>query len=74
MAEPLISARSIVRRFGEMPVLHSLDIDLQPGEFCAITGKSGAGIHAAGHSWHPGHEVRRYPHHKGNRCEEVLLR
>ncbi len=43
MAEPLISARSIVRRFGEMPVLHSLDIDLQPGEFCAITGKSGAG-------------------------------
>jgi ABC-type lipoprotein export system ATPase subunit len=43
MPEPVIKAEALVRKFDGRPVLNSLDLDLMPGEFCAITGKSGVG-------------------------------
>lgn len=43
MAEPLIKATSITRSFDDRPVLNGLNFTLMPGEFCAITGKSGVG-------------------------------
>ena len=43
MSQPVIKAESIVRKFDERSVLNRLDMQLMPGEFCAITGKSGVG-------------------------------
>lgn len=43
MAEPLIRAESIVKTFQDITVLNGLDINLMPGEFCAVTGRSGVG-------------------------------
>lgn len=39
----IIEARDIKRCFDDMKVLSGLDIDVEKGEFLAITGKSGAG-------------------------------
>jgi len=38
-----IEVRKLVRRFGERQVLHSLDLDIAPGEFVAVVGRSGCG-------------------------------
>lgn len=38
-----IGASKLIKRFGERQVLHSLDIDIKPGEFVAIVGRSGCG-------------------------------
>lgn len=38
-----IGVSKLVKRFGERQVLHSLDIDIEPGEFVAIVGRSGCG-------------------------------
>lgn len=43
MSHPVIKASAITRRFDERTVLDGLDLSLMPGEFCAITGKSGVG-------------------------------
>lgn len=38
-----IGVSKLIKRFGERQVLHSLDIDIKPGEFVAIVGRSGCG-------------------------------
>lgn len=39
----LLTARGITKRFGALPVLHGIDLDVEPGEFVAIMGPSGSG-------------------------------
>lgn len=43
MTGPVITASAIVKKFDQRPVLDRLDLELMPGEFCAITGRSGVG-------------------------------
>ncbi|CAN5679835.1 ABC transporter ATP-binding protein [soil metagenome] len=38
-----VSARHVVRTFGDRTVLRGLDVDLRPGEFVALLGRSGSG-------------------------------
>ena len=38
-----VSARDVRRRFGDREVLRGLDLDLRPGEFVALLGRSGSG-------------------------------
>ena len=38
-----VAARDVRRRFGDREVLKGLDIDLRPGEFAALLGRSGSG-------------------------------
>ena len=38
-----VGITGLVKRFGEREVLHSLDLDIAPGEFVAIVGRSGCG-------------------------------
>ncbi|MFV3129044.1 ATP-binding cassette domain-containing protein [Niveispirillum sp. KHB5.9] len=38
-----LSLRGIAKRFGEVPVLHDIDLEIEPGSFVAIVGKSGCG-------------------------------
>jgi len=38
-----VSARGVTRTFGERTVLRGLDVDLRPGEFVALLGRSGSG-------------------------------
>ncbi|MCU1351209.1 MAG: transporter related [Acidimicrobiales bacterium] len=38
-----VSARGVTRTFGERAVLRGVDIDLRPGEFVALLGRSGSG-------------------------------
>ena len=42
-AEPVLSARSIVKTFGRVVGLDGVDLDLYPGEVLAIIGDNGAG-------------------------------
>lgn len=43
MAEPLLSARSIVKRFGALTATDEMSFDLLPGEVHALIGPNGAG-------------------------------
>jgi sulfonate transport system ATP-binding protein len=38
-----IGVSKLIKRFGERQVLHSLDLNIEPGEFVAIVGRSGCG-------------------------------
>jgi sulfonate transport system ATP-binding protein len=38
-----VAARRVAKRFGEREVLHRLDLDVAPGEFVAVVGRSGGG-------------------------------
>ena len=42
-AEPIISARGIINRFGSQVVHDKIDLDILPGEIIGIAGGSGAG-------------------------------
>ena len=39
----MIHLRGITKRFGQFPALHSIDLDVAPGEFIALLGPSGSG-------------------------------
>ncbi len=43
MTAPVIKAESISRAFDRREVLRGLSLSLSPGEFCAVTGRSGTG-------------------------------
>jgi fructose transport system ATP-binding protein len=43
MAEPVLSARGLVKRYGRVTALDRADFDLLPGEILAIVGDNGAG-------------------------------
>ncbi len=39
----MIEVRGISKRFGDFPALHSIDLNIAPGEFIALLGPSGSG-------------------------------
>ena len=43
MNAPLLSARDLTLRFGQVPALDGVDLDIWPGEVVAIVGESGSG-------------------------------
>ena len=43
MTPPLLSARDLELRFGRIPALDGVDLDIWPGEVVAIVGESGSG-------------------------------
>ncbi len=46
MAEPIVRLESVSKHYGAKiitPVLHGIDLDIQPGEFTALMGPSGSG-------------------------------
>ena len=43
MPEPLISARHLVKRFGDFAAVAGIDVDVQPGEAFGFLGPNGAG-------------------------------
>ena len=43
MANPILSARALVKRYGRVTALDDTDFDLLPGEILAIVGDNGAG-------------------------------
>src|SRR5580692_12930791 len=42
-AEPVLQARSLVKRYGRVTALDHADFDLYPGEILAVIGDNGAG-------------------------------
>lgn len=40
---PLLSIRNVLKRFGRLPVLRGITLDVAPGEFLTILGESGSG-------------------------------
>jgi fructose transport system ATP-binding protein len=43
MAEPILTARRLVKRYGRVTALDHADFDLMPGEILAVIGDNGAG-------------------------------
>ena len=43
MAEPILTARKLVKRYGRVTALDNADFDLMPGEILAVIGDNGAG-------------------------------
>ena len=43
MAEPILTARGLVKRYGRVTALDNADFDLMPGEILAVIGDNGAG-------------------------------
>ncbi|MEO8465741.1 MAG: ATP-binding cassette domain-containing protein [Gammaproteobacteria bacterium] len=43
MAEPILTVRGLVKRFGRITALDHADFDLRPGEILAVIGDNGAG-------------------------------
>lgn len=43
MAEPILSARGLTKRYGRVTALDNCDFDLYPGEILAVIGDNGAG-------------------------------
>ena len=43
MTEPAVAVRNLSLSFGSNPVLLDLTIDIAPGEFVALLGRSGSG-------------------------------
>jgi fructose transport system ATP-binding protein len=41
--EPILQARSLVKRYGRVTALDHADFDLYPGEILAVIGDNGAG-------------------------------
>ena len=41
--DSLLAARGLALRFGAVPALDGVDIDLWPGEVLAVVGESGSG-------------------------------
>ncbi|TKB73424.1 MAG: sugar ABC transporter ATP-binding protein, partial [Mesorhizobium sp.] len=41
--EPILTARSLVKRYGRVTALDNADFDLYPGEILAVIGDNGAG-------------------------------
>lgn len=41
--QPIIRVRNLVKRYGDLPVLRGLNVDIAPGEKVAIIGPSGSG-------------------------------
>jgi len=39
----VVRLRNVSRSFGEVPVLHEIDLDIEPGEFVGVLGRSGSG-------------------------------
>ena len=42
-AQPVLTARSLVKRYGRVTALDHADLDLMPGEILAVIGDNGAG-------------------------------
>jgi polar amino acid transport system ATP-binding protein len=42
-AEPVLTARSVVKKFGDFTALHGVDVDLNHGEVAVLVGSSGSG-------------------------------
>ena len=42
-AQPILTARGLVRRYGRVTALDHADFDLYPGEILAVIGDNGAG-------------------------------
>ena len=40
---PLLTVRKVVKRYGALPVLHELSLDVEEGEFISLLGESGSG-------------------------------
>ena len=39
----VVRLRDVSRSFGDVPVLHEIDLDIKPGEFVGVLGRSGSG-------------------------------
>jgi ABC-2 type transport system ATP-binding protein len=43
MTQPLLQAKGLTRSFGEFQAVHTLDLEIHPGEILVLTGPNGAG-------------------------------
>ena len=41
--EPVVRLKDVSRSFGDVPVLHEIDLEIKPGEFVGVLGRSGSG-------------------------------